>query len=432
MPGMRSSDTAAPATPAVAAHAPRHRPGVSRARSVPARRRGFRRSAHRRSRHRPRWCWRRQMRRTRPCAPAPAAGAACAVDFAGRPAVAPGAAPRRPAPPGAPGSPVDRGRRATAAPRRHAARRCAAAEVSASTRMRAAQQLQHAQADVAAADDQQARSALEASGGAVHGAMVLRAQCCASLSVEPEFRAQVSSSKHPMSFHVTLMPSQRSFEVQRDEPILSAAIRQGIGLPYGCRDGACGSCKSRLVRRPRDPRRAPVQGPERRRGRCRLDPAVLRRRADRLRDRSAHRARRGRVPGAEDAGARAEPAARSRRCDDHEAAAAGQRRTCSTTPASTSRSMLRDGARRSYSMANAPHNLGEPPALELHLRHLPGGVFTDTVFTQMKERNPAHRNDASTAGRSPSIAAGRSGGHIQPHKVRNRFLFIFIDELCNE
>ncbi len=48
--------------------------------------------------------------------------------------------------------------------------------------------------------------------------------------------------------------------------------------------------------------------------------------------------------------------------------------------------LLRDGARRSYSMANAPHNLGEPPALELHLRHLPGGVFTDTVFTQMKER----------------------------------------------
>ncbi len=51
-----------------------------------------------------------------------------------------------------------------------------------------------------------------------------------------------------MSFHVTLMPSQRSFEVQRDEPILSAAIRQGIGLPYGCRDGACGSCKSRLCK----------------------------------------------------------------------------------------------------------------------------------------------------------------------------------------
>ena len=50
-----------------------------------------------------------------------------------------------------------------------------------------------------------------------------------------------------MSFTVTLLPANRSFTVMRDEPILSAAIRQGIGMPYGCRDGACASCKSRLL-----------------------------------------------------------------------------------------------------------------------------------------------------------------------------------------
>src|SRR3954447_2580496 len=50
-----------------------------------------------------------------------------------------------------------------------------------------------------------------------------------------------------MSFTVTIHPADRSFAVERDEPILAAAIRQGIGLPYGCRDGACGSCKSRLL-----------------------------------------------------------------------------------------------------------------------------------------------------------------------------------------
>ena len=49
--------------------------------------------------------------------------------------------------------------------------------------------------------------------------------------------------------------------------------------------------------------------------------------------------------------------------------------------------ILRDGARRSYSMANAPHELGNPPAIELHLRHLPGGKFTDHVFSEMKERD---------------------------------------------
>jgi CDP-4-dehydro-6-deoxyglucose reductase len=48
--------------------------------------------------------------------------------------------------------------------------------------------------------------------------------------------------------------------------------------------------------------------------------------------------------------------------------------------------ILRDGARRSYSMANAPHTLGDKPAIELHVRHLPGGKFTDHVFGAMKEK----------------------------------------------
>jgi CDP-4-dehydro-6-deoxyglucose reductase len=49
--------------------------------------------------------------------------------------------------------------------------------------------------------------------------------------------------------------------------------------------------------------------------------------------------------------------------------------------------ILRDGARRSYSMANAPHTVGVPgTGIELHLRHLPGGKFTDHVFGTMKEK----------------------------------------------
>jgi CDP-4-dehydro-6-deoxyglucose reductase len=49
--------------------------------------------------------------------------------------------------------------------------------------------------------------------------------------------------------------------------------------------------------------------------------------------------------------------------------------------------ILRDGARRSYSMANAPHDLGSPPAMELHIRHMPGGKFTDQVFGTLKEKD---------------------------------------------
>jgi CDP-4-dehydro-6-deoxyglucose reductase len=56
--------------------------------------------------------------------------------------------------------------------------------------------------------------------------------------------------------------------------------------------------------------------------------------------------------------------------------------------------ILKDGARRSYSMANAPHTLMQPvpggstlaPMVELHIRHMPGGLFTDHVFGAMKEK----------------------------------------------
>ncbi|WP_254557053.1 FAD-binding oxidoreductase, partial [Salmonella enterica] len=35
--------------------------------------------------------------------------------------------------------------------------------------------------------------------------------------------------------------------------------------------------------------------------------------------------------------------------------------------------LLRDGKRRSYSIANPPHDDGP---IELHIRHMPGGAFT--------------------------------------------------------
>src|SRR5690606_10564939 len=49
--------------------------------------------------------------------------------------------------------------------------------------------------------------------------------------------------------------------------------------------------------------------------------------------------------------------------------------------------ILRDGSRRSYSMASAPHTQGEKPFMELHVRHMPGGLFTDQVFTTLKEKD---------------------------------------------
>jgi CDP-4-dehydro-6-deoxyglucose reductase len=48
--------------------------------------------------------------------------------------------------------------------------------------------------------------------------------------------------------------------------------------------------------------------------------------------------------------------------------------------------LLKDGKRRSYSIANAPKPEGVT-SLELHARHTPGGLFTDHVFTKAKVRD---------------------------------------------
>jgi propane monooxygenase reductase component len=48
-------------------------------------------------------------------------------------------------------------------------------------------------------------------------------------------------------YNVTILPAGRRFSCGEDETILEAALREGGLLPYGCREGGCGSCKARIV-----------------------------------------------------------------------------------------------------------------------------------------------------------------------------------------
>ena len=189
-----------------------------------------------------------------------------------------------------------------------------------------------------------------------------------------------------MSLTVTLQPSGRSFTVERDERILAAAIRAGIGLPYSCRDGACGSCKSRLV-----------------------DGRVIHG-AHQLKALSAAEEEAGfiltccstpqtdcvvearMVPGAGEHPILKLPS-RVISVDKPAPDVAILRLQLPANQNLQYRAgqyvefILRDGSRRSYSMANAPHLLGSPPAIELHIRHMPGGKFTDQVFSTLKEKD---------------------------------------------
>jgi CDP-4-dehydro-6-deoxyglucose reductase len=188
-----------------------------------------------------------------------------------------------------------------------------------------------------------------------------------------------------MSFTVTLQPAGRTFTVERDEALLPAAIRQGIGLPYGCRDGACGSCKSRLVEG------RVIHGAHQLKALsvAEEDAGLILTCCATPQTDCVVEARM--VPGAGEHPVLKLPS----RVLAMERAAPDVMVLRLQLPANQNLQyragqyvefILRDGARRSYSMANAPHRLGSPPAIELHVRHMPGGRFTDHVFGAMKDK----------------------------------------------
>ena len=50
-----------------------------------------------------------------------------------------------------------------------------------------------------------------------------------------------------MSHQITLKPSGHVFSALPGETMLQAALREGFPLPYGCRNGACGTCKGKII-----------------------------------------------------------------------------------------------------------------------------------------------------------------------------------------
>ena len=188
-----------------------------------------------------------------------------------------------------------------------------------------------------------------------------------------------------MSFSVTVLPSGRTFTANADEALLAAAIRQGIGLPYGCKDGACGSCK------------------------CKKLEGTVVHGTHQLKALSAEEAERGFILTCCGV-AHSDVVMESRQVTDESAFPIKKMpvRVNSLTKASHDvmllrlqlpaadvfkyhagqyvEFLLRDGDRRAYSMGNAPHTQLENPGVELHIRHMPGGKFTDHVFGPMKEK----------------------------------------------
>ncbi len=186
-----------------------------------------------------------------------------------------------------------------------------------------------------------------------------------------------------MVFQVRIEPSGHRFAVEEGETVLEAALRQGFALSYSCRNGACGSCKVRLLAGEVEHGRyepLALEEAQRRAGWVLLCQA---------------RARTDLVIEAKEIGTVAGMVIKTLpgRVVRMERAAHDvmilhvklpQSERLQYLPGQYLDILLRDGSRRSYSIANAPHTA---ETLELHVRHLPGGVFSGQVFTMMKEKD---------------------------------------------
>jgi CDP-4-dehydro-6-deoxyglucose reductase len=185
-----------------------------------------------------------------------------------------------------------------------------------------------------------------------------------------------------MTFQITVQPSGHQFSCDEDETVLAAAMRAGVGLPYGCKNGACSSCKGKVISGSvtHKAHQARALTPEEEAAGmslfcCATPHADL-----------VIEARE--VAGSGDYPVKKMPS----RVSSIEKVAPDVVVISLQLPANETLQyragqyiefLLRDGKRRSYSMATAPDN----GPITLHIRHMPGGLFTDQVFSTMKERD---------------------------------------------
>lgn len=186
-----------------------------------------------------------------------------------------------------------------------------------------------------------------------------------------------------MSRTITLQPSNHSFPVADGQTVLEAALEHGYVLPYSCRNGACGVCKSKILQGRVDygqHEAYALTDAEKAAGMALLCCAkpltdlVL----------ESHE-----VTRAQDIPVKTLPC----RVERLDKVTDDVMIVSLKLPANERLQFLagqyieilqKDDKPRAFSLANAPH---DDAVLELHIRNIPGGAFTHHVFNTMKERD---------------------------------------------
>jgi CDP-4-dehydro-6-deoxyglucose reductase len=186
-----------------------------------------------------------------------------------------------------------------------------------------------------------------------------------------------------MPFHVTIQKSGHAFDVPEGDTVLAAALAAGYTLPYGCRNGACGACKGHIVSGSVDyGQHQPytLTDGEKQAGLalfCCAKPL-----SDLVIDVRE-------IAGVGEIQVKKLPC----RVQSIERPAADVAVIRLKLPANERLQflagqyleiLLKDGKRRAYSMGNPPH---EDEHIELHVRNMKGGAFTEYVFNTMKEKD---------------------------------------------
>lgn len=185
-----------------------------------------------------------------------------------------------------------------------------------------------------------------------------------------------------MSHTVTVVPGSRTFTAEEDESILNAALRAGINLPHSCRGGSCGSCRARVTG---GEVFYPNGQPPGLTSEEAAEGMVLLCQARARGDLTAH-GRAVTLVGT--------PAVRRLPCRiEHMEKATDDVMVLTLRLPSVERLeylagqyvdiVQRGGQRRSFSLASPPSS---DRLLELHIRHVAGGSFTDAVFNSFHEK----------------------------------------------
>jgi CDP-4-dehydro-6-deoxyglucose reductase len=186
-----------------------------------------------------------------------------------------------------------------------------------------------------------------------------------------------------MTFKTTIHPSNHSFEIEATETILDAAIAHGYTLPYSCRNGACGVCKGKVLSGDVDHgnhQAYALTDAEKAAGMalfCCAKPKsdlVIESHEVTMSNDIQVKTLPCRVQKMEKVADDVMVLYLKLPANEHMPFMAGQYIDI----------LQKDGKPRSFSLANAPH---DNEFLQLHIRNIAGGTFTQHVFNEMKERD---------------------------------------------